>query len=246
MQFPGILNSFGLSKAAPLAGKPSVSVPSPSPPPETVGDQVEIQGADPGRFLRTSDGEKIALPERGPFAIGRSREAQVRLDGDLISRNHCQAEFRNDQLWLRDTSSNGTFVNGKQLPQGEWVEVPAQARLGFGQPLHTFELGSAAPPPGSEDTWNGPNGQSFNWPSGQDILKVGRSDDSHLRPTDHLVSGNHAMLRRHQGQVLVLDMSRNGTFIDGERIPAQTWTPLPQGAQLAFGDPELAWTGASS
>lgn len=250
MQLPGILNSFGLGKASPLGGKPNVGAPAQAGSPAAttpIGDQVELRGtSDPTRYLSTPEGEKIALPEKGRFAIGRSKESQVRLEGDLISRNHCQAEFRNNQLWLLDTSSNGTFVNGKALPKGEWVEVPAQAQIGFGQPLHALKLGSTAPPSDSQEVWQGPNGQSFQWPAGQDILRVGRSDESHLRPTDSLVSGNHAMLRRHQGQVMVLDMSRNGTFINGERIPAQTWTALPAGASLAFGDPELQWSAPAS
>ena len=106
----------------------------------TSPDQVSI--ASPNRYLQTPDGQQVRLPEQGCFQIGRHADCQVNLDGDLVSRRHCQGEFRNGQLWLKDCSSNGTFVNGKPLTQGEWKEIPADAQIGFGQSVHTMQLGS--------------------------------------------------------------------------------------------------------
>jgi pSer/pThr/pTyr-binding forkhead associated (FHA) protein len=216
-------------------------------------DAAQLGLSAPARYLRTPDGTKIGLPERGRFTVGRSKDAEVRLDGDLISRSHCQGEFRNGQLWLLDTSSNGTFVNGKALPENKWFEVPANAHLGFGQPVHSLQLGfdpaalALAPSPGNlgERDLQGANGQVFRWPDGVDTVRVGRSDKSHMQLADHVVSNNHAMLRHKEGKLLVLDtQSRNGTYLNGEQIPAMHWTEVPAGAALGFGDPELSWKTA--
>lgn len=224
--------------------------PTPGPEPESRSlsshDQVQFSPLQPenqpSRFLALPDGKKLALPESGRFVMGRTREAQVQLDGDLVSRQHCQGEYRNGQLWLMDTSSNGTFVNGKELPQKQWVEIPQGAEIGFGQSVHTFKLGRAE---GSElqgQAWKGPDDRQFNWPPDQEMVKVGRSEDSHLHLGDNLVSSQHALLRKRDGKTFVLDYSRNGTFLNGERLPAQQWTEVKPGTQLAFGDPARAWS----
>jgi len=244
----GSMGNFpGLSGLSPYA----LPRPIPGPEPECSSpsaDQVQLNRVqhqdqpEPGRFLALPDGKKLGLPEHGRFVMGRTREAQVRLDGDLVSRQHCQGEFRNGQLWLLDTSSNGTFVNGKELPQKQWVEVPQGAEIGFGQTAHTFKLGKAEPAQLQGQAWKGPDQRHFHWPPDQDMVKVGRSEDSHFHLGDPLVSSNHALMRKRDGKTFVLDYSRNGTFLNGERLPAQTWTEVKPGHQLAFGDPSLGWS----
>lgn len=55
------------------------------------------------------------------------------------------------------------------------------------------------------------------------------------------VSGNHASVKFEAGQLLVFDNgSNNGTFINGQRVPPQIWTPVPHGAQLRFGPAEFS------
>jgi len=54
------------------------------------------------------------------------------------------------------------------------------------------------------------------------------------------VSGVHASLRLEGGLLEVRDdKSHNGTYVNGNRIPAGTWTPVPGGSQLRFGPVEL-------
>ncbi|MBT9584998.1 FHA domain-containing protein [bacterium] len=237
MQIGGLWNQGSAGRIAPLAQRGSLPVAAESH--ELTSDQVRINQQSPGRYLQLPDGNKIGLPEQGRFQMGRHKDCQVPLEGDLVSRNHCQGEVRNGQLWVQDTSSNGTFVNGEQIPAGQWVEVRRGSELGFGQSVHTFRLGDDLTQSGQ---MQGPNGQTFDWPEGQQTVKVGRAKDSHLQPEDHLVSGNHALLRRTEGKLMVLDtQSRNGTFVNGERLESMRWTEIPAGAQLAFGDPGLAW-----
>ncbi|MFO0659312.1 MAG: FHA domain-containing protein [Polyangiaceae bacterium] len=55
------------------------------------------------------------------------------------------------------------------------------------------------------------------------------------------VSGFHATLKIENGQFFVRDEgSNNGTWINGNRVNAGTWNPVPQGAQLKFGPAEFS------
>lgn len=54
------------------------------------------------------------------------------------------------------------------------------------------------------------------------------------------VSGRHATVKIESGQFLIRDEgSNNGTLMNGQRIPGQTWVPVPQGASLRFGPVEF-------
>lgn len=216
--------------------KPPVqAVLTPQATPE-VSDQVQLEA--PNRYLQQPDGKQLALPEQGRFQIGRHADCHVQLDGDLVSRRHCQGEFRNGQLWLRDGSSNGTFVDGKQLPPEQWVEVANGAQVGFGQSVHTLELGSRQ----SSAPVQGPDGKTFEWPADQQMVRVGSSTESHLKPGDDSISNHHALLRKVGDKVMVMDtQSSGGTFIAGERLKPMAWTEVPQGTGVAFGHPENNW-----
>ncbi len=55
------------------------------------------------------------------------------------------------------------------------------------------------------------------------------------------VSGAHATIKVEGGQLLVRDEnSNNGTFVNGQRIPAMVWTAVPPGAALRFGPAEFS------
>ena len=53
-----------------------------------------------------------------PITIGRSLEADVQLDDDYVSRQHCEIDDMNGKPLLRDLGSkNGTFINGEAVQQ---------------------------------------------------------------------------------------------------------------------------------
>lgn len=55
------------------------------------------------------------------------------------------------------------------------------------------------------------------------------------------VSGTHATIKVEGGQLMVRDEnSNNGTFVNGQRIPAMVWTSVPAGAALRFGPAEFS------
>jgi len=63
---------------------------------------------------------------------------------------------------------------------------------------------------------------------------IGRSDDCHLRPHSDLISRHHCAILIDNGVVAVRDFnSRNGTFVNGEKVVGQT--PLKTGDKLSIG-----------
>jgi hypothetical protein len=73
-------------------------------------------------------------------------------------------------------------------------------------------------------------------------MRVGRDGATcQILLTEPRVSGNHATLKFETAQLLVRDeTSNNGTYLNGQRISAGMWTPVPPGAALRFGPVEFA------
>ena len=74
------------------------------------------------RLESTSDPtNKWAFPiDSVPFAIGRDESCELTLESRDVSRYHAQLNVSGDMLWIRDSgSTNGTFINGKQIAESE-------------------------------------------------------------------------------------------------------------------------------
>jgi two-component system cell cycle response regulator len=76
---------------------------------------------------------------KGNVNIGRSPQAELRLDDDGISRNHARIRHEASKLWVEDLESrNGTFLNGERLKQpvelrdGDKIQVGRGTVLRFG------------------------------------------------------------------------------------------------------------------
>ena len=67
---------------------------------------------------------------------------------------------------------------------------------------------------------------------------IGRSDDCHLRPKSDSISRNHCAILTREDHVVVRDLnSRNGTFLNGERVTQDT--EVDSGDQLQIGKLEF-------
>ena len=65
------------------------------------------------------------------FSIGRTRECDLQLKDDCISRNHMQVVFDGHDWRLKDMgSTNGSFLNGMRIRE---AELPDKAQVEFGQ-----------------------------------------------------------------------------------------------------------------
>lgn len=78
-------------------------------------------------------------------------------------------------------------------------------------------------------------------------LVVGRAPGSSLHLDDHRVSGQHATIVWTGGAWEVRDLgSRNGTFVDGERLDPGVSVSVGAGSKLAFGIADDVWQIAES
>jgi hypothetical protein len=73
--------------------------------------------------------------------IGRSRDADLRLAQEDVSRRHALLWRESGSVWLADLgSSNGTFVEGERV--GEPVALGGSERVAFGEQVFWFEPAS--------------------------------------------------------------------------------------------------------
>lgn len=82
-------------------------------------------------------------PINGTVVLGRASECELDFSYDRLSRRHAELKVHKDLLYVLDlSSSNGTFVNGKQV---------SQSRLKNGDVLSFDKLSFTIVGPGSSD-----------------------------------------------------------------------------------------------
>jgi EAL domain-containing protein (putative c-di-GMP-specific phosphodiesterase class I) len=71
-----------------------------------------------------ANSEWMVAIEPLPFIIGRDEDCNLKLTDKRISRRHSEIRKSGDHLWIRDfKSTNGTFVNQKEIKQAELLET---------------------------------------------------------------------------------------------------------------------------
>lgn len=84
-------------------------------------------------------GKKLILDHETPaITVGRSSSADITVDEELASRHHAVFEFRQTHFYLRDQSTNGTFLHtGRYLRFLRRDEVPltGTGRVRLGRPF---------------------------------------------------------------------------------------------------------------
>ncbi|EGD77413.1 hypothetical protein PTSG_12744 [Salpingoeca rosetta] len=58
-----------------------------------------------------------------PICIGRSEACDTTIENPYLSGTHCHLKLSDGKLFLKDTSSNGTQVEGKLVQRDAWTEV---------------------------------------------------------------------------------------------------------------------------
>jgi len=89
-----------------------------------------------GLLVLTGEGvTTFPLPPTGQLTIGRSREADVCIDADALSRKHAALDL-GPPMRVRDLgSSNGTKLRGQPIPANQWVSVEAGELIELGTVL---------------------------------------------------------------------------------------------------------------
>lgn len=85
----------------------------------------------------TYAGGKLRVDPRRPgCTIGRGRQADVQVNGRLTSRQHAQITLRNGRFYLRDESTNGSYLvdgdGGRKHLRREEDVLSGHGRIGFG------------------------------------------------------------------------------------------------------------------
>lgn len=79
--------------------------------------------------------EQIATLEvnKEAFTLGRSLDCDVNVNENSISRIHAIVTVRDQKMWIEDrNSSNGTFINGKEIVKGKAVQFQEGDELRLG------------------------------------------------------------------------------------------------------------------
>ncbi len=104
----------------------------PGPP---KGVMVGLTGLYQGAEIPFQKGESIRL--------GRMPNNDLVFeDQDMVSRNHCYIRWDGEKFWIKDSSSNGTFIDGSEdcLPQNIEIEIAAGSVIAIGDERNTFRL----------------------------------------------------------------------------------------------------------
>jgi len=66
-----------------------------------------------------------------PFVVGRSSGCDFRIFHPMVSRHHCELKRSNEGVLIEDLhSSNGTYVNGHPIREGEVLRDGDEINLG--------------------------------------------------------------------------------------------------------------------
>jgi serine phosphatase RsbU (regulator of sigma subunit)/pSer/pThr/pTyr-binding forkhead associated (FHA) protein len=104
--------------------------------------------------IQTAGGTRERYPLAKPrVTVGRSRESDIFLPDQWLSRHHAAIEERNDGYWVSDLKSkNGTLLNGE--PINEWRRLRPGDVITLGEHTLTF----CAEPSEEEDEEREPEG----------------------------------------------------------------------------------------
>ncbi len=165
--------------------------------------------------------------------LGRGEECDIVLEGETVSRQHCEIIVWGTTYVLQDSSRNGTYVNGErvsqaQLRDGDQVRVGQNTLLVHLTSTVNTSMISSKPtlphkiPPAIElkphIVVKGLE-EGVTQPFGEDRITIGRRSDSHIALDADNISRQHIAIERRGEQYFVCDLgSANGTYLNDQRI----------------------------
>jgi pSer/pThr/pTyr-binding forkhead associated (FHA) protein len=178
--------------------------------------------------------------ESGELTIGRSRQCDIVLPSENVSRRHARIFTQKEGLFIEDLrSANGVFVNGKRVFEATELTDKSVARVGD----YHLHVHGARKLVEEHPVYLRLVGRNLS--VADEMLEitnpttlVGRGKDCGLVLVDPSMSRVHARLVvRPDGTILAEDVgSANGVFVNGQRI--KVWQ-LREGDILRFGNLEF-------
>ena len=90
----------------------------------------------------------IALPRKGVLQIGRSAQADIRINDSLASRDHCRLYVEDGMVEIEDLeSANGTLLHNHALQPRVRVELALGDAVGIGATVLMLRSGDRLPRP---------------------------------------------------------------------------------------------------
>ncbi|MFN0087416.1 MAG: FHA domain-containing protein [Blastocatellia bacterium] len=183
--------------------------------------------------------------------IGREEACEIVLEGETVSRRHCEIRRWGACYVLRDSSRNGTFVNGEriagaQIRDGDRIRVGANILL-----IHLTPGGATSAFTGKVTTAqrNAPAAavlelrpqivvkgleEGVTQPFTEDRITMGRRLENHLVLEADNVSRQHLAIERSDNRYFVRDLdSANGTCLNERRVDR---APLIDGDTVRIGN----------
>jgi pSer/pThr/pTyr-binding forkhead associated (FHA) protein len=107
-----------------------------------------------GRLVSLVDGKEYAVPDTG-LIIGRDAGCDVVVPRNEVSRRHAELAPTEDGYVVRDTSSNGVYVNGERIQGSHRLARADVIRVGGEEFRFYADVLDPTPPSGSEATKEG-------------------------------------------------------------------------------------------
>jgi len=79
---------------------------------------------------RTKPPENINMRDRQVLRIGRDDRNDTVINHPAVSRFHAKIQRKNGSFYITDSSTNGTFINGKRVTREQLLKVNDQIRIG--------------------------------------------------------------------------------------------------------------------
>lgn len=164
---------------------------------------VQVEGEEEGRVVRL----------RAEQTLGRSREADVILASDRVSRTHAVVLAQRGRFYVLDLgSANGTRVNGRRvqtsaLMDGDVITLSSDAAFQYEE--RPGELRLVAFPPGGEPHLVEPDR----------LFVIGRNPACSLVLADDEVANRHAAIHQEAGHYLLeVYAGASAVVRDGKRV----------------------------
>lgn len=195
----------------------------------------------------------------GRITIGRASDCDIQFPPyghPVVAAHHAEIICDGERFILYDTGSrSGTLVNGRRIEGAHRLRSEDYIRFGANGPEVLFRLGpipeggpQMPPPPipmAELRVRSGADEGKVFLVRGDRPTRIGRRSDMEVQidPAAHVeVSGHHCTIYYEDGRFVVVDTSRNGTFVNEKRVRGSAY--LDDGAvlKLAPTGPRLLFT----
>lgn len=154
------------------------------------------------------------------IVVGRNvQESDIVLVSDYVSNYHAEIiQLDNGEMYIIDKSSNGTFVNNVRLTPGKETPLRRGDVVLFADvPLNWAQIQDVSLPAGVKQT-----------------LSIGSHYMNDITIQGQNVSRFHASIRMMKdGKWYICDYSKNGTSINGKRIPKDKPVQFKKGDEIS-------------